>query len=95
CRHRAGTCVSLSIKTVLNVIHKLSRCGTGRRSLVIPMALAGIAAGAHGLIVEVHVQPELALSDGAQSITPDAFRQLVDQVEAVATALKPRAVVPV
>ena len=69
--------------------------GTGRRSLVIPMALAGIAAGAHGLIVEVHVQPELALSDGAQSITPDAFRQLVEQVEAVATALKPPAVVQV
>ena len=62
--------------------------GTGRRSLVTAMALAGIAAGAHGLMVEVHVQPEIALSDGAQSLTPEAFGQLVEQVKAVATALK-------
>ena len=62
--------------------------GTGRRSLVTAMALAGIAAGAHGLMVEVHAQPEVALSDGAQSLTPEAFRQLVEQVDAVATALK-------
>jgi 3-deoxy-7-phosphoheptulonate synthase len=61
--------------------------GTGRRSLVTAMALAGIAAGAHGLIVEVHAQPELALSDGAQSITPETFRQLVAQVDAVSVAL--------
>jgi 3-deoxy-7-phosphoheptulonate synthase len=62
--------------------------GTGRRSLVTAMALAGIAAGAHGLMVEVHVQPEVALSDGAQSLTPEAFAQLVGQVNAVAAALK-------
>ncbi|TMC28550.1 MAG: 3-deoxy-7-phosphoheptulonate synthase [Chloroflexi bacterium] len=62
--------------------------GTGRRSLVTAMALAGIAAGAHGLMVEVHVQPEIALSDGAQSLTPEAFGQLVEQVKAVAAALK-------
>jgi len=62
--------------------------GTGRRSLVTAMALAGIAAGAHGLMVEVHVQPEVALSDGAQSLTPEAFQQLVEQVIAVAAALK-------
>jgi 3-deoxy-7-phosphoheptulonate synthase len=62
--------------------------GTGRRSLVTAMALAGIAAGAHGLMVEVHVQPEVALSDGAQSLTPEAFGQLVEQVNAVAAALK-------
>ena len=68
--------------------------GTGRRSLVAAMALAGIAAGAHGLMVEVHAQPELALSDGAQSITPDAFKHLVEQVEAVAAALRPTAGVP-
>lgn len=61
--------------------------GTGRRSLVAAMALAGVAAGAHGLMIEVHAQPELALSDGAQSITPDAFRHLVAQVESVAAAL--------
>jgi 3-deoxy-7-phosphoheptulonate synthase len=62
--------------------------GTGRRSLVTAMALAGVAAGAHGLMVEVHVQPEVALSDGAQSLTPDAFAQLVEQVNAVAAVLK-------
>ena len=62
--------------------------GTGRRSLVTAMALAGIAAGAHGLMVEVHAQPEVALSDGAQSLTPQAFRQLVEQVDAVAAALQ-------
>ena len=62
--------------------------GTGRRSLVTAMALAGIAAGAHGLMVEVHAQPEVALSDGAQSLTPEAFAQLVVQVQAVAAALK-------
>jgi len=62
--------------------------GTGRRSLVTAMALAGIAAGAHGLMVEVHAQPEVALSDGAQSLTPEAFAQLVEQVKAVAAALK-------
>jgi 3-deoxy-7-phosphoheptulonate synthase len=61
--------------------------GTGRRSLVAAMALAGIAAGAHGLMVEVHAQPEVALSDGAQSLTPEAFAQLVRQVDAVAAAL--------
>jgi 3-deoxy-7-phosphoheptulonate synthase len=51
------------------------------------MALAGIAAGAAGLIVEVHAQPEVALSDGAQSLTPQAFAHLVEQVDAVSAAL--------
>jgi len=45
--------------------------GTGRRSLVKPMALAGLAAGADGLMVEVHPNPDAALSDGYQTITPD------------------------
>jgi 3-deoxy-7-phosphoheptulonate synthase len=62
--------------------------GTGRRSLVTAMALAGVAAGAHGLMIEVHAQPELALSDGAQSITPDAFRQLVERVDSLAMVLR-------
>jgi len=77
------------------VVHELSHLpvivdpshGTGRRSLVTSMALAGIAAGAHGLMVEVHAQPEVALSDGAQSLTPQAFAHLVEQVDAVAAAL--------
>jgi 3-deoxy-7-phosphoheptulonate synthase len=69
--------------------------GTGRRSLVTAMTLAGVAAGAHGVMVEVHAQPELALSDGAQSITPEMFRQLVDRVNALSAALTPMAGVPV
>jgi 3-deoxy-7-phosphoheptulonate synthase len=68
--------------------------GTGRRSLVTSMALAAIAAGAHGLIVEVHAQPEVALSDGAQSLTPEGFRQLMTQVASVADALRSTSGVP-
>jgi 3-deoxy-7-phosphoheptulonate synthase len=62
--------------------------GTGRRSLVIPMALAGIAAGAHGLMIEVHSHPEAALSDGAQSLTPPAFKELVDRLAPLSAALR-------
>ena len=61
--------------------------GTGRRSLVSPMAMAGIAAGAHGLMIEVHPHPEAALSDGAQSLTPEDFRTLIQAVRALAGAL--------
>jgi 3-deoxy-7-phosphoheptulonate synthase len=61
--------------------------GTGRRSLVSAMALAGVAAGAHGLLIEVHAHPEAALSDGAQSLTPAAFKELVDQLGPLAAAL--------
>jgi len=50
--------------------------GTGRRSLVKPMALAGLAAGADGLMVEVHPNPDAALSDGYQTITPDDLGQI-------------------
>ncbi|MBI2348847.1 MAG: 3-deoxy-7-phosphoheptulonate synthase [Deltaproteobacteria bacterium] len=51
--------------------------GTGRWDLVTPMALAGIAAGADGLLIEVHSHPELALSDGPQSLKPDKFAALM------------------
>ncbi|HYM50586.1 MAG TPA: 3-deoxy-7-phosphoheptulonate synthase [Candidatus Limnocylindrales bacterium] len=61
--------------------------GTGRRSLVTAMAMAGVAAGAHGLMIEVHPHPEEALSDGAQSLTPDDFRALVQAIRSIATAL--------
>jgi 3-deoxy-7-phosphoheptulonate synthase len=61
--------------------------GTGRRSLVIAMALAAVAAGAHGVIVEVHPHPEVALSDGAQSLTLDGFRALIQQLRPVAEAV--------
>jgi 3-deoxy-7-phosphoheptulonate synthase len=61
--------------------------GTGRRSLVIAMALAAVAAGAHGVMVEVHPHPEVALSDGAQSLTLDGFRTLIQQLRPVAEAV--------
>jgi 3-deoxy-7-phosphoheptulonate synthase len=51
--------------------------GTGRRSLVVPMARAAVAAGADGLMVEVHPNPERAFSDGAQSLTPENFEDLM------------------
>jgi 3-deoxy-7-phosphoheptulonate synthase len=51
------------------------------------MAKAAIAAGADGLMIEVHSRPEEALSDGAQSLTPDNFRQLMVEIKAVAEAV--------
>ena len=50
--------------------------GTGRRDLVLPMARAGLAAGAHGILVEVHPRPSEALSDGPQAISPSQLREL-------------------
>ncbi|HLE32674.1 MAG TPA: 3-deoxy-7-phosphoheptulonate synthase [Bacteroidota bacterium] len=58
--------------------------GTGAWDLVIPMALAAIVAGADGLIVEVHPNPESALSDGFQSLRPDKFRELMDRIRELA-----------
>ncbi|MGN6811149.1 MAG: 3-deoxy-7-phosphoheptulonate synthase [Thermomicrobiales bacterium] len=66
--------------------------GTGRRSLVHQMSLAATAAGADGLIVEVHPHPDQALSDGAQSITPDELAGLVAATRAVSAALAPELV---
>ncbi len=60
---------------------------TGHRYLVEPMAKAAVAAGADGLIVELHPNPESALSDGAQSLTFDGFRQLMASVREVANAV--------
>jgi 3-deoxy-7-phosphoheptulonate synthase len=57
---------------------------TGRWEFVIPVARAAIAAGADGLIVEVHLKPEEALSDGGQSLKPERFASLVSQVRAIA-----------
>lgn len=57
---------------------------TGNWQYVAPIARAGIAAGADGLIVEVHVNPEKALSDGAQSLKPERFAELVRQTRAIA-----------
>ena len=61
--------------------------GTGRRALVAPMALAAVAAGADGVILEVHPRPERALSDGPQSLTPAALGALVPRLRAVAAAI--------
>jgi 3-deoxy-7-phosphoheptulonate synthase len=61
--------------------------GTGKANLVAPMAIAAIAAGADGLIVEVHPDPEKALSDGYQSLTPTAFAKMMLECHKVAQAL--------
>ena len=58
--------------------------GTGVRSLVIPIAKAAVAVGADGLIVEVHPNPEEAFSDGAQSLLPEQFREMMDWVRKLA-----------
>ncbi|HLW01362.1 MAG TPA: 3-deoxy-7-phosphoheptulonate synthase [Ktedonobacterales bacterium] len=61
--------------------------GTGRRDLVTPLSLASIAAGADGLLIEVHPNPDEALKDGAQSQTIDQFSQLMPTAHAVAAAI--------
>jgi 3-deoxy-7-phosphoheptulonate synthase len=61
--------------------------GTGKRHKVLPMSRAAIAAGADGLLVEVHHQPDKALSDGVQSIVPAEFAELLLEVRAIATLL--------
>jgi 3-deoxy-7-phosphoheptulonate synthase len=58
--------------------------GTGKRDKVLPMARAAIAVGADGILVEVHHQPENALSDGPQSIYPNQFAQMMDDIEQIA-----------
>ncbi|WP_373926510.1 3-deoxy-7-phosphoheptulonate synthase [Paludisphaera borealis] len=61
--------------------------GTGKAKLVAPMSKASVAAGADGLIIEVHEDPEHAASDGAQTITPAAFGQLMAQCRRIAEAV--------
>jgi len=61
----------------------------GRRSQVIPMSRAAVAVGAHGLIVEVHNVPEKALSDGGQSLYPEQFEDLCQQVQVLRRQLTP------
>jgi 3-deoxy-7-phosphoheptulonate synthase len=67
---------------------------TGYWEYVTAVARAGIAAGADGLIVEVHPEPSQALSDGAQSLKPERFAELVAQVRAIALAVG-RSIAPV
>jgi len=61
--------------------------GTGRRDKVIPMARAAIAAGADGLLIEVHNNPDKALSDGAQSLYPEQFDRLMGELRIIAPVL--------
>jgi len=61
--------------------------GTGRRDQVVPMARAAVAAGADGLLVEVHHDPDRALSDGAQSLFPEQFADLMRQLRIIAPAV--------
>ena len=61
--------------------------GTGRWKMVAPMARAALAAGADGLIIEVHPHPERALSDGDQSLTPEAFRLLMENLGGIAQVM--------
>jgi 3-deoxy-7-phosphoheptulonate synthase len=81
--------------SVIPIIEKVSHLpiiadpshGTGKWYLVIPMALAAVAAGADGIMVEVHPNPDLALKDGAQSLTFANFSQLMSQLKFVAEAI--------
>lgn len=66
--------------------------GTGKNFMVTPLARAGVAVGADGLIVEVHDQPNQALSDGAQALTPEQYEQLVAEVRAIHEVTIPAAV---
>lgn len=66
--------------------------GTGRNYMVNPMARAGVAVGADGLIIEVHSNPEEALCDGAQALTPVQYLELVREVRAIHEAVSPVAV---
>ena len=78
--------------SAIPVVHKLSHLpmisdpshGTGRRDKVAPMARASVAAGADAILVEVHNEPEKALSDGAQSLYPAQFAKLMDELRRIA-----------
>jgi 3-deoxy-7-phosphoheptulonate synthase len=62
--------------------------GTGKRNMVLPLARAAVAVGADGLMIEVHHQPDKALSDGAQSMYPDQFIELMDEITQIAGAIR-------
>ncbi|MCK5670197.1 3-deoxy-7-phosphoheptulonate synthase, partial [Candidatus Bathyarchaeota archaeon] len=64
--------------------------GTGSRSLVPPMSMAAIAAGADGVMVEVHPHPEEALCDGAQSLSPDDFKSFIQEIKPIIAATNRR-----
>jgi 3-deoxy-7-phosphoheptulonate synthase len=61
--------------------------GTGKRNKVLPLSRAAVAVGADGIMVEVHHDPERALSDGAQSIFPDQFDEMMHEIRQIAAVL--------
>jgi 3-deoxy-7-phosphoheptulonate synthase len=81
--------------SAIPIVHKLSHLpitadpshGTGRRDKVAPMARAAVAAGADALLIEVHCNPDKALSDGAQSLFPEQFAKLMDELRMIAPAV--------
>ena len=81
--------------SAIPIVHKLSHLpmtadpshGTGRRDKVAPMARAAVAAGADALLIEVHCNPDKALSDGAQSLYPAQFSELMEQLRMIAPAV--------
>jgi 3-deoxy-7-phosphoheptulonate synthase len=81
--------------TAIPTVQKLSHLpivadpshGTGVRDRVAPMARAAVAAGADGILVEMHPHPDVALSDGAQSLYPDQLASLIQELRAVASAI--------
>jgi 3-deoxy-7-phosphoheptulonate synthase len=84
--------------SAIPVVEKLSHLpviadpshGTGHREQVVPMALAAVAAGADGLLIEVHPDPDAALCDGPQSLAPGQFSRLMDQLRIIAPAVGKR-----
>jgi 3-deoxy-7-phosphoheptulonate synthase len=82
--------------SIVPAVHRLSHLpivvdpshGTGKRNKVIPLSRAAVAVGCDGLIVEVHHQPDKALSDGMQSLYPEQFVQLMDETSQIATVLR-------
>jgi 3-deoxy-7-phosphoheptulonate synthase len=77
--------------SVVPAVHRLTHLpiivdpshGTGHNYMVAPLARAGVAVGADGLIIEVHPHPEAAMCDGAQALTPSQYVELVAQVQAI------------
>jgi 3-deoxy-7-phosphoheptulonate synthase len=88
--------------SAIPVVRKLSHLpivadpshGTGLREFVSPMARAAVAAGADGLLVEVHPQPDRALSDGAQTLAPEQFERMMREVKAIAEVIGRRVAEP-
>jgi len=88
--------------SAIPIVHGLSHLpiiadpshGTGRRDMVPPMARAAVAAGADGLLVEVHPNPDRALSDGAQSLRPEQFERMMVELRLIAEAIGRRIAEP-